>query len=275
MINQVCMKATGLTLFICLTGILSSQAQLNSRWVAQPVVADGISNDWNHELNFYDAKTKLLYAVANDSNNLYLCFQEPDQMNQMKIMRAGMTVRLTTKGKNKNDVAITFPQKSQEMVKRSESESGQRPDMNQVKEKFLLENTVMSVQGFTTPDGIIPIRNNNGLNVSINWDSTGRMNYEVAIPWKEFVKTDFPDGITNDVSMEVTINALQLQRPAANPGTGMGAGNTGRRGSGMRGSGGGMGGGGMRRGGSGGGYSRGELFTPVTLKQKLHFAVHP
>jgi uncharacterized membrane protein YgcG len=273
MINQACMKVIGLTLFIYLVGMLSSQAQLNSRWVTRPVVVDGISNDWSQGLNFYDAKTKLLYGVANDSNNVYLCFQEPDQMNQMRIMRAGITVRLSTKGKNKNDVSITFPQKEQESVKPSERENGQRPDMNQFKERFLLENTAMAIHGFATPDGIVPIHNVNGLNVAINWDSTGRMNYEVAIPWKEFIKTNFPAGVTSDVSLEVTINALQMQRTAATPGAGMGSGNMGRRGGGMRGGGGGMGGGGMRRGGSGGGYNRSELFTPVSLKQKVHLAM--
>jgi uncharacterized membrane protein YgcG len=262
------MKVTWFLLLTCIAYAFSSEAQLNSRWVTQTVIADGIIKDWGQGLNFYDSKTKLLYAVANDSNNLYLCFQEPDQMSQMRIMRAGLIINLSVKGKSKSNVTIAFPLQDQEPVSRSsEQEGGQRPDMNQIKEKFLLANTMMSIRGFATPDGIVPIHNPSGLNVAVRWDSTSRMNYEIVIPWKELIKTNFSsENVGKDISLEVTVNALQAMKPPANKGSGA-------NGGGARGGRGGGGGGGGMRGGQGGGFNRSELFTPSSFKQKFHVAM--
>src|SRR5690349_4096168 len=87
-----------------------------SKWVQQPVVADGESNEWQQPLNFYDDKTKLLFAIANDSSNMYFCFESKDPLNQMKLMRAGMKITLTSKGKIKREATIEFPMPQKQQV---------------------------------------------------------------------------------------------------------------------------------------------------------------
>jgi hypothetical protein len=255
------MKITGVILFICLFQVLTLPAQINSRWAKQPITIDGNSSEWREVLNFYDTKTQLLYGVINDSTNLYLCLQEPDQMHQMRLMRAGLTVNLSVKGQSKHNVTIIFPIKNQDAERTTDKEKGQRPDMSQLRDKFLLESTKMSIKGFATPDGVVPSHNNRGLNVAVNWDSTGRMNYEIAIPWSELIKTSFSAAeLSNDISFEVAINALQ---PPKVP-QGQGKGGKGGKGGGNRGGGGYQGG--------GGNYNRGALFAPMSFKQKVHVA---
>src|SRR4051794_25538365 len=72
------------------------------------VTIDGNDSDW-HSLNFYDDETQLNFGIANDSNNIYLCFATAHQSAEMKLMRAGMKITLSTKSKPKHEASIVYP----------------------------------------------------------------------------------------------------------------------------------------------------------------------
>ena len=77
-----------------------------AKWIH--VTVDGDATDWG-SLNFYDDQTQLNFGLANDSDNIYLCFTANTQPVQMKLMRAGMKVELSAKGKTKHEAFIVFP----------------------------------------------------------------------------------------------------------------------------------------------------------------------
>jgi len=184
-----------------------------STWISSPVIIDGKASEWKLPLRFYDDGTKLFFAFANDDKNLYLCFQAPDNMFQMKIIRAGMEVSVSAKGKHK--VSITFPitQTSVTEPTKEDNNEMQNADKQNRRTNFILQNTMMDVKGFATRNGIIPINDTSGIYAAINWDENNKLTYEIAIPFKEWFGADYNIAdIVKDISMDVTINALKQTR---------------------------------------------------------------
>src|ERR1700759_2430565 len=98
--------------------VLAQSDVATAKWMTQPVIIDGQNTEWGQSLNFYDEDTKLSFALGNDSNNIYLCFESESGPNQMKVTRAGMNITLSAKGKTKHEVSIAYPlpQKEQEPI---------------------------------------------------------------------------------------------------------------------------------------------------------------
>jgi hypothetical protein len=207
-----------------------------SLWISSPVKIDGKPQEWKLPLRYYDAGTKLFFDFANDDKNLYLCFQSPDEMNQVKIMRAGMEVYLSAKGKHK--VSVTFPleDKSAPAPSQNDNSGQQNPGRKNRRISFILQNTMMEVKGFETKDGLIPINDSSGINAAINWDENDRLTYEVAIPLKEWFGTNYTAAdISKDIALDIEINAVKRQsHPGSSGGNGFsGRGRGGRAGGGM------------------------------------------
>lgn len=91
---------TSVLLFVSIFSFAQSDI-LKSNRIASVIKIDGDASEWHLPLRFYDNSTKLFFDFSNDDNNLYLCFQSKDDAEQMKIMRAGITITLSTKGKGK------------------------------------------------------------------------------------------------------------------------------------------------------------------------------
>src|ERR1700755_2334652 len=126
---------------------VNAQEVTTAKWMQQPVVVDGNAGEWG-ELNLYDEDTKLFFAIGNDSNNIYLCFENTDQANQMKMMRAGMKISLTTKGKNKHDATIEFPlpQSRQTQAQPQFTDSGQ----NNLSPSYKIHNAASFRENYIT-----------------------------------------------------------------------------------------------------------------------------
>jgi len=186
-----------------------------STWASRPVTIDGQAGEWKLPLQFYDASTKLFFAFENDDKNLYLCFQAPDKMFQAKIMGAGMEVSLSAKGKHK--VSLTFPLAQQSASSPSAGDDQQSVDRKNRNISFVLQNTFMEVKGFSTRNGIIAINDTSGINAAINFDKSNSLTYEIAIPYSEWFGANYTaDDIPQNVSLEVTINALKQPRHSKN-----------------------------------------------------------
>jgi hypothetical protein len=222
--------------FTCLIftyGVTTAQDDTpKSSWKNVPVTIDGSAKDWTLPLNYYDSDTKLFFSFANDNKNLYLCFQSPDEANQMKIMNAGMEISLGIKGKHR--VSIDFPLDNQKVSNQNTPDDYLNRKTRE--DSFLLKDTLMVLKGFTGNNGLTAIHNNAGVDASINWDEANKLTYEISIPLSEIFGNNYsPSDILKDITLEVTVNALKGHKNA-----------TGRRGgSGMpaRGMGGKMGGG--------------------------------
>src|ERR1017187_6724980 len=132
-----------------------------ANWAHSPVKIDGDPKEWSLPLRFYDDHTKLLFAFSNDSSNLYLCFQNTEERDQRKILKAGMTITLSTKGKSKTKVSIKYPlgQTGTPFEKPQQREDSMRQNFNpeRMKNLFLVQNSVMEVSGFKSRQGLISV----------------------------------------------------------------------------------------------------------------------
>ena len=271
---------------------LYAQDVSTAKWMAQPITVDGIATEWHQPLNFYDSETKLLFAISNDSTNIYLCFEAKDNATEMKIMRAGMRIELDTKGRSGRSATIDFPLPPKERDEQPEGDNGQqkegdtstqaggygprRFDPAMYHQRFLTNNITMDVKGFASGNGMIPIRGRD-INIAMNWDDADNLFYEISIPIKDLLEDGYTaDDILKEITLHAEVNAMK-GGGGGNGGSGRGGmGGGGFGGGGMRGGGGrggGMRGGGMRGGGMQGGGTQGDgrsdMYQKTSFKQKF------
>lgn len=237
-------KIAAVVILYCIATSSFAQENLKSVWTNQPVDVNGNASEWNLPLKFYDNGTNLFFAMKNDSNNLYLCFQSKDEIIQTKIMRAGMRIILSDKINGKHKSVISFPLSAKHSSKPVEKPDEIKPDplapRQNEHDAFIAGDTMMEVKGFEKTNGTISINNISGIRASIGFDSAKVLTYEVRIPLKELFGDHYDlKDITKDVSLNVILNSMP--------------GNAGYSGGGYSGRGGGkMGGGyGGQRSGSG------------------------
>ena len=184
-----------------------------AKWIH--VTVDGDATDWG-SLNFYDDQTQLNFGLANDSENIYLCFTANTQPVQMKLMRAGMKVELSAKGKTKHEAFIVFPlpQSAQAQGKDSSFNKTDSPGTQPVFNKetfranYIAHHTMMQVSGFADSNGEISTKNP-AIPLAINWDSSSNLVYEIGIAKKEFFGADYTakDELEN-IGLNVELNGL-------------------------------------------------------------------
>jgi hypothetical protein len=230
-----------------------------TKWQSTPVIADGSPQEWKLPLRFYDAKSHLSYSVTNDLENLYICVRITEEAGQMKVMRAGMQVWIDTTGKNDQSIGILFPQRVQTAPADAPRQEGKERGTRDpgapkgagiaTRNRFLQDYKEMQLTGFHAPiRGAVPLINDFGINLGINWDSSKYDNsnimfYEAVIPFRTFFKNKLsPSDSTRKFGMSIVVNALPAPKSSGGGGS-RGGGSTG---------GGGMSGGGMHGGGGGG-----------------------
>ncbi|MES2397721.1 MAG: hypothetical protein V4549_17045 [Bacteroidota bacterium] len=232
-----------------------------SQWSINKITVDGKLTEWQLPLKFYDDKSKLQYAIANDNENLYLCIRATDEQTQMKMFAAGMQVLIdTSENSDKSGIlpSILFPQGKQRGSEghMKETMMEEKPDMNTFKNRRSLELNSLELAGFNPHinDGIYPLQNDYGISASIVTDSNKILSYEAVIPFKTFYKNSLSLADSSKIiSVTIVLNGLSI------PGGGMHGGPP-PGGRGMNGgSPGGMGGGSMSGGGNMGDEGMGSI----------------
>jgi hypothetical protein len=258
------------------------------------VKIDGNLDEWGDSLRYYNAEKKLNYTLANDKDNLYITFRLNDRSEQARVLNAGLTISINTKGKKKADHTLTFPVQDPNsaghaggsvMTSRKPDETITQEDRDELMRARLTKLREINVTGFKEiEDGLITTSNTYGIKVAINYDANGYLVYEALIPLKFFgeYKADKDEWAFN-----FKINGLTKPTPGdgqrGEGGGGMGGGGGmrgggggGMGGGGMRGGGGGgrrgggMGGGGGARGGETGSTDREEIFKSVDFWEKYY-----
>jgi len=182
-----------------------------------PVAVDGKNSEWG-SLNFYDDQTQLNFAIANDADNIYLCFITGTQTAQMKLMRAGMKIMLNTKGKSKHEASVIFPlPQTRQLLQDSGIDKnnlppapGGQPVLNKesFRQNYIAHHTTMQVNGFAITNGEISI-NNAGIHAAISWDSVSNMVYEIAIAKNEFYGAGYSaKDLSAGITLSVELNGL-------------------------------------------------------------------
>lgn len=89
--------------------VSKSTVVLPGNWQATPIAVDGDNKDWPSPYPNYDSKSKVAYATSNDRNYVYITMQSGDELTQMKILKAGMTVSIDTGGGKETPFNINYP----------------------------------------------------------------------------------------------------------------------------------------------------------------------
>jgi hypothetical protein len=268
-----------ITVLILLCSFLNLPAQddaSSARWMKQPAVIDGNDNDWGEPLNFFDNASGMIFSLANDGKNVYLCFSNNDRSHALKMMVAGWTVELSSsEKKRKFEVTFSFP-------KINDPSLTAQADMKNVVNSYRSLLPAVEVKGLLSNTGSIPLNAKQGVEIAIGTDSTERIVYEVKIPVKELMEEDKLQ-LNELITLNITINALDKTGTHSNTNNAqaMHSGG-GMHGGGMRG-GGGRGGGGFNgssRGGGGNntagtGAERASLFEKTSFKQKIRLTPRP
>ena len=196
-----------------------AMGQVVAKYTGTPVKADGKTNEWKRPFDYYDNSTKLMFSVTNDDNNLYLCFESSDPSTHLKVMRAGITVELSSKGKVKRRASVTYPEldKKGKPAAPSGLVPGQKIDMAQAHALFVLNSTNLLLDGFATKNGAQPMKDSLGVHAGMRWDSTNKMVYELVIPYNAFYGANFaPEELGKEITLSVSVNAME--RPNFSPG---------------------------------------------------------
>lgn len=208
------MEKINLVLIIFLTFTLNVSAQNDiskAKWQSKKIIIDGNNNEWDKPFSFYDSKSGLTFAIANDSTNLFLCFTNDDEWKIRKMMRAGWSIELLSKEKNnKINTSIAFPglQTLDIANNRTSYNLRNKADFKNIINTYILHFTSIKAKGFKTKNGDLPIVDKNGILISIGAVSGEYIVYEVAIPFKELF-TNILLRYDELLTLRVTVNTLQ------------------------------------------------------------------
>jgi hypothetical protein len=294
------MKKFSLVIIALIAFALNNPAQSNvskARWKSKEIVIDGNDKEWTKPLNFYDDKTGLLFAICNDTRNVYFAFSCNDEMKMFKIMNSGWSVELSSKEKNRKfNATVTFPGiKMLGYGKRAGSQFEKKSDGNPVIKAYQSQLQFVTTKGFFSNQGELKLNNRNRtaeqIDIAVGTDSLKSLVYEIAIPLKELMSENLVQ-LDELITLNVVVNAMdrtsvgggQSGRGGDGPDDEISGIGSGRMGSSRGGMGGGMGGGrggmggghgGMSRGGYGGGngsFDQSNMFDRASFKQKFTLA---
>ena len=259
-------------------------AQPKGSNVLQPppnnVKVDGNLKEWGDSLRYYNEEKKLNYTLANDAYNLYLAIRINNHSEQMRVMNAGLTLSINTKGKKKEMYSITFPVAdagSAPMLAKPGVDQITPDDREELMRARLTKLRNIKVTGFPDIEGEnITTSNTYGIKTALNYDDNDALVYEAAIPLK-FFHADAPDK--SEWAFNIKINGIAKPEDRGNADGesrvgggrgGMGGGRGGMGGGGR----GGMRGGGMNRS-TKGGSDRTEITKSVDFWEKYYVGGRP
>ena len=235
----------------------SSAPELASKWKQGEIVVDGLDNEWQQDLNYFEDE-KIAVGIKNDDDNFYLAVKTIDRETQLKIVRGGMTIWFDPQGGKKKTFGIHFPlgaaavgsaQVAPTHVRGSREAPDPTNDYSALEERFSRMLQYLEIIGPGPVDKEqIPVGSSfksRGIKVGIR-DTMGSLFYELVVPLK--IVKERPLAIGTDTGKVIGIGILteDTRRTMTDRSPDEGAPNGGY---GKPGMGGGMGGGGRRGGG--------------------------
>ncbi len=179
-----------------------------AKWQTEPIKVDGEIEQKIDPFNLYDKETKLAYFIANDASHIYLSFKVIDELTQIKILRAGLTVKIDTLGKKKHSIIISYPLQGN-ANKKNTNPREKKPDFEEVKAIFRAMPQRMKLSGFKSGNGTSNTINANGVAVCIDWDKNKDLIYEISIPINSFWGNEVTaNKASKTIALNVIINAL-------------------------------------------------------------------
>lgn len=285
------MKFNAVLFTIILINLVKADAQTkqSGKLLAPPlnIVVDGNLADWGDSLLYHNDEKNLSYTLSNDKENLYAVIRISDRLEQARVLNAGITLSIDPKGKKKETFSMTFPLRYPGSpvatfgARKDEGVEITKEERDELMRERITTLRSIKMTGFKDIENeMITTSNTYGIKAAIDYDKTGDLVYEAAIPLK-FFRVD--DAAKNDWAFNFKINGLQKPERGTDGSGDMqagGRGGMGGAGRGGMGGGAGMGGGrgghgggrgGMGRGGSqsSDGSNRGEIFKSIDFWEKF------
>jgi hypothetical protein len=191
---------------------LFGQSSNTGKWQPTPLKIDGNIADWMSRPPYFDNLTKLSFDIRNDSNNLYLVFQIPDQRTQFKIARAGMSLTFDTKIKPKRKTGIYFAPFMTEKPGQHNRGKDDVKGPSIIKQKYLISPPDVLASGFAFSDGDIwGNKDVKKVTFFVDWDTLNCMTLEFCIPLRELFGDNFDlkTVAAQDISMALQENAME------------------------------------------------------------------
>ena len=214
-----------LQLFISATAFAQDKAAPN-HLLPPPsnIIIDGNLKDWGDSLRYYNQDKQLNYALANDQDNVYMAIRINDRSEQIRVLRAGLTLSIDTRGKKKETFTMTFPfgdGSAPSMAENAMDLHGGNNDVKQEEREELMKAKLtklmeIKVTGFKDVESeTMTTSNTYGFKVAIDYDKDGTLVYEAAIPLKFFHAGDLSK---NEWAFNFKINGIT--RPGQNKDSG-------------------------------------------------------
>jgi hypothetical protein len=155
------------------------------------VVVDGDAKEWGDSLRYYDKENKIGYSLANDKENLYMIMRIKDRIQQIRVLKAGVTFSVDTRGKKRSSYSITFPvnlASTSDFNFRSVNSGPVTPkDREMLTRDRSYELKGIKVDGFKDfESGLLPATDNHGILTDLDYDAQGNLVCEAVIPLKNF-----------------------------------------------------------------------------------------
>jgi hypothetical protein len=175
---------------ISVSAVFAQETAIALKSPSTAITIDGNNKEWGDSLAYYNADSKINYAIANDKENIYLVIKTNDLAKQNYILSSGVTFSIDTKGRSKKSgFAVTFPEAGQEAMKRSATLEENKLRLG------LLTFRKIGVKGFKDiDDDEIALSNALGIQIAIGFDDKGYMTYEEAIPLDLFHAGELAKG---------------------------------------------------------------------------------
>ncbi len=272
-------KLTTLLLIVSLIFITGCKTfKLDSNYTTDPMAIDGNYSDWDNIPALYFEDQKVLPALSNDTNNLYLAFRFRDPKWLMAIHKTGLTIWLDETAGKKENFGIKYsggprPQNNLgfERMKKN-MPANQKQFENQYVDSTKLFAVLNSEWWYKEQN----ISTDGTFGPSVKYGFENDMyTYEFAVPLDSIGENYYGinASLGSTISIGLEFGDMDMQRPGGMSG-GRGGGKGAGGGGGMSPGGGGGRGGGMRPGGMGGqkGGSGAPSEQKIWIKTKLALA---
>lgn len=217
------------------------------------------------QFGILDSKSRLLYLVENDAENIYLSIKSDYRPTQMRIIRNGIKVFIDSDGKKRKETFLHYPM-GQQNVEFSRSSFG--PDEDR---EFDLNRIVLMLPAYGSWHdyeenvSINAGENNNGIEVEVSVIEEDVLYYTAKIPL----------ALIGNINSSIPSIGLHIEGVEGQKSSGGGMQQSARQGGGKGGGRGGMSGGGHSGGGMQGKRSGGnfeqmrEMSTPIDIWFRL------
>ena len=196
----------GVALFNLSPAFSQKKAEMiNTKWANNPVVADGLLNDWPDSLALHNEATNLYYSLANDDKNVYLALRSATKQDLTKILAGGISFSANIEGKKKDPPTVIFPVLDRTPGKPRNVK--EQPEEEEMQAKVLSRIKDIKVAGFKEIiDGGISLQNTYGIRAATAFDKNNNLIQEIIIPLSLL---NLSTANAEEVTYSIKVNGLQ------------------------------------------------------------------